>query len=113
MQAWFEATVRSDVTDGLRTRAEMAQRAPELAAFMLHVYGHNTWLYPQTAPKPFLNKAPRCANTPLDEIESSIANALGGGVSSASLAVTGSKKSQFIGKAAQLGSRFKKLLREA
>ena len=47
-QAWFEATVRTDVTDGLRTRWQLAERDPELAVLMLRVYGRNEWLYSDT-----------------------------------------------------------------
>jgi hypothetical protein len=67
-QAWFEATTRTDVTDGLRTRAEIADRAPHLAAFLLRVYGNNEWIYPDSAPKKLSGKVPKCARMPLANI---------------------------------------------
>ena len=44
-QAWFEATLREDVTSGLRTKQQILEREPELAQLMLRVYGETDWLY--------------------------------------------------------------------
>lgn len=75
-QAWFEATVRTDVTSGLRSRWELAERLPQMAALMLVVYGRNEWLYPHTAPKQFARAPPDCAGRPLEEVEVKIAEGL-------------------------------------
>ncbi|KAI7837512.1 hypothetical protein COHA_008648 [Chlorella ohadii] len=50
-QAWFEATVREDVTSGVNTRQKLRARDPALAALMLRVYGDGSWRYPATAPQ--------------------------------------------------------------
>ncbi|GAB4819447.1 hypothetical protein N2152v2_006493 [Parachlorella kessleri] len=52
-QAWFDATVRTDVTCGVNTREKLKQQDPELAAIMTTVYGDGPWRYPLTAPRPF------------------------------------------------------------
>jgi hypothetical protein len=67
-QAWFEATVRTDVTGGVRTKHELAERDPELAKVMLRVYGGNTWVYPDSAPKKFRAQPPNCTRVPPAEI---------------------------------------------
>lgn len=48
-QAWFEATLREDVTSGLRTKQQILEREPELAQLMLRVYGDTDWLYCDSA----------------------------------------------------------------
>ena len=48
-QAWFEATLREDVTSGLRTKQQILEREPELAQLMLRVYGDTNWLYCDSA----------------------------------------------------------------
>lgn len=50
-QAWFEATLREDVTSGLRTKQEILDREPALAKLMLQVYGDTDWLYSDSAPR--------------------------------------------------------------
>jgi hypothetical protein len=67
-QAWFEATVRTDVTCGIRTKHELAERDPELAKLMLRIYGANTWIYPDTAPNKFRGKPPACTRVPPAQI---------------------------------------------
>lgn len=67
-QAWFEATVRTDVTSGLRTKHELHRRDPALAAFMLRVYGGNDWVFPDTAPGRFSRAPPKCARVATGEI---------------------------------------------
>ena len=44
-QAWFEATLREDVTSGLRTKQQALDREPELAQLMIKVYGDTDWLH--------------------------------------------------------------------
>ena len=92
-QAWFEATVRTDVTSGLRTKHEVHARDAELAAFMVLVYGNNDWVYPDTAPRKFALPTPRCARVSVAEINDrlrgqglakELGSHVGGGVSPAS-----------------------------
>ncbi|EFN55802.1 hypothetical protein CHLNCDRAFT_145288 [Chlorella variabilis] len=52
-QAWFDATVREDVTSGVNTRHKLQERDPKLAELMTLVYGDGDWRYPQTAPHKF------------------------------------------------------------
>lgn len=55
-QAWFHATVRTDVTAGMTTREDVKSRDPRLAAVLGRVWGDGAWRYPTTAPKEFLRK---------------------------------------------------------
>lgn len=48
-QAWFEATLREDVTSGLRTKQQVLDREPELAQLLIKVYGDTDWLYSSAA----------------------------------------------------------------
>ncbi|PSC70665.1 hypothetical protein C2E20_5933 [Micractinium conductrix] len=56
-QAWFDATVREDVTSGVNTREEVKGKDPRLAALLAAVYGDGPWRYPQTAPRPFARES--------------------------------------------------------
>lgn len=58
-QAWFNATVRTDVTSGLTTREALKARDPRLAAVMARVWGDGAWRYPLTAPCPFAPFVPK------------------------------------------------------
>jgi len=58
-QAWFHATVRTDVTSGLTTRRAVRKRDPMLATILLDVYGDGSWRYLQTAPRKFRKSAGR------------------------------------------------------
>ncbi len=44
-QAWFHASMRSDVNCGINTRDGVIQRVPELAALLREVFGDGTWRY--------------------------------------------------------------------
>eukprot|EP00030_Apusomonadida_sp_AF-17_P002799 a341840_7.p1 GENE.a341840_7~~a341840_7.p1 ORF type:complete len:375 (+),score=92.18 a341840_7:42-1127(+) len=48
VQAWFDASVRTDVNDGVNTREGLAERDPALAALMRAVFGSNEWRYPHS-----------------------------------------------------------------
>ncbi|GLC50836.1 hypothetical protein PLESTB_000437300 [Pleodorina starrii] len=52
-QAWFDATLRDDVTSGVNTREKLKMRDPGLAAVMTRVYGDGPWRYPHDSPAPF------------------------------------------------------------
>lgn len=102
-QAWFEATVRTDVTSGLRTKHELYQRDPELAAFMLRVYGSNDWVYPDTAPGKLRGQAPRGTRVTTAEIQkrlraaghdATVAQGADNGVSAAASAPAQKQKSK-------------------
>jgi hypothetical protein len=61
-QAWFEATVRTDATAGMTTRAAVKTRDPRLAAVLEAVWGDGEWRFLDTAPgrfTPFKKKANR------------------------------------------------------
>jgi hypothetical protein len=115
-QAWFEATVRTDVTDGVRTRWELAGRDPEVAALMLRVYGRNEWLYSDTQPGKFSHAPPACARKGLPDVEQRIAEQLstaGSGVSMAAHKPAQSAKSGVLSKAKRvLGGKLRKYLHE-
>jgi len=49
-QAWFEATVRKDVTSGVITRKELKKRDPRLAKLMRNIWGNGRWRYLDDAP---------------------------------------------------------------
>ena len=44
-QAWFHASNRVDVNCGIRTRAVLEQRLPDLAAVMRKTFGDGQWRY--------------------------------------------------------------------
>ncbi|KAL6778339.1 hypothetical protein ACKKBG_A17815 [Auxenochlorella protothecoides x Auxenochlorella symbiontica] len=52
-QAWFEATMRDDVTSGLKTRDAVKRADPWLASLLTRVYGDGPWRYWHTCPRPF------------------------------------------------------------
>ncbi|GIL51691.1 hypothetical protein Vafri_7630 [Volvox africanus] len=52
-QAWFDATIRTDVTSGVNTREKLRQRDPGLAAMMTRAYGDGPWRYPCDSPGAF------------------------------------------------------------
>ena len=49
-QAWFEATVRMDVTAEMKTRVAVKERDPMLAVLLERVWGDGSWRYLHTAP---------------------------------------------------------------
>jgi hypothetical protein len=49
-QAWFEATVRTDVTSGVITRNDLKKRDPRLAKLMRSIWGNGRWRYLDDAP---------------------------------------------------------------
>ncbi|KAL4451787.1 hypothetical protein ABPG75_007449 [Micractinium tetrahymenae] len=86
-QAWFDATVREDVTSGVNSRERVKQRDPLLAAILEQVYGDSDWRYPATAPRPFPREAasakrPRTGAAPAGgaaaEVEAEAAAGAGG-----------------------------------
>lgn len=45
-QAWFDASLRDDVNDGINTREKLWKHDPELASLLQDVYGKkNKWKY--------------------------------------------------------------------
>eukprot|EP00775_Hariotina_reticulata_P012948 gene12948-13076_t len=52
-QAWFGATVRTDVNSGINTRSLLQQRDPGLAQLLAQVYGTGHWQYTDTSPGEF------------------------------------------------------------
>ena len=44
-QAWFHASMRSDVNCGINTRDGVIHRVPELAALLREVFGDGAWRY--------------------------------------------------------------------
>jgi len=52
-QAWFHATVRTDVTAGLTRRELISLHDPELAAALRSVWGEGSWRFMDTAPREF------------------------------------------------------------
>ncbi len=46
-QAWFDATIRTDVTAGINTRERLRQHDPGLAAMMRRAYGDGPWRWVQ------------------------------------------------------------------
>ena len=49
-QAWFHASARSDVNNGIRTRADVQRRDPQAAALLRQVYGDARWRYTTDCP---------------------------------------------------------------
>lgn len=52
-QAWFDAIHRTDVNNGIITRAQLRFEHPGLASLMEEVYGDGDWRYTHTCPKPW------------------------------------------------------------
>lgn len=52
-QAWFDATVRTDVNSGVNTRVKLKAHDPQLAAVLAHVFGDGPWRYGHTSKKQF------------------------------------------------------------
>lgn len=44
-QAWFNASIRDDVNDGINTREKLWKHDPDLSALLKEVYGKNKWRY--------------------------------------------------------------------
>ena len=44
-QAWFDATVRSDVNEGVNCRARLQAHDPALALLLRHAYGDGAWRF--------------------------------------------------------------------
>ncbi|MEW5317218.1 MAG: hypothetical protein WDW38_008537 [Sanguina aurantia] len=65
-QAWFHATVREDVTDGVNTRCKLKARDPNLAAAMAAAYGDGPWRYTDDCPGTFESVSARLNTTPDD-----------------------------------------------
>ncbi|KAG2498106.1 hypothetical protein HYH03_003864 [Edaphochlamys debaryana] len=57
-QAWFHATIRTDVTGGVTTRDKLKARDPGLAAMMARAYGDGPWRYPHDSPGQFRERSP-------------------------------------------------------
>lgn len=53
-QAWFEATIRTDVNSGINTRQKLRKHDPQLAALLQQAFGDGEWRYLSTAPADFL-----------------------------------------------------------
>lgn len=49
-QAWFHATVRSDVNNGIRTRTDVRKRDSGIASLLAEVYGDGAWRYTSDCP---------------------------------------------------------------
>ncbi len=49
-QAWFHATVRSDVNNGIRTRADVKKQDAGVARLLADVYGDGGWIYTSDCP---------------------------------------------------------------
>jgi len=49
-QAWFHATVRTDVNNGIRTRSDVKKRDPKIASLLTQIYGDGSWRYTQDCP---------------------------------------------------------------
>ncbi|GMH39560.1 hypothetical protein BSKO_07458 [Bryopsis sp. KO-2023] len=66
-QAWFEATIREDVTSGINTREKLKAHDPLLASLMVEAYGDGSWRYQDDSPAKFVLKGqPQILNgTPL------------------------------------------------
>ena len=45
VQAWFHATIRTDVNDSIRTRAAVKEVLPDVAELIEEVFGDGEWLY--------------------------------------------------------------------
>uniref|UniRef100_A0A7S0WVU0 von Hippel-Lindau disease tumour suppressor beta domain-containing protein n=1 Tax=Chlamydomonas leiostraca TaxID=1034604 RepID=A0A7S0WVU0_9CHLO len=58
-QAWFDATIRTDVNSGVNSRDTLKRLDPGLAALMCRAYGDGPWRYPHDAPRPFSHKRKR------------------------------------------------------
>lgn len=52
-QAWFDATVRLDVTAGMTRREEVQKCDPHLATALQSVWGEGSWRFIDTAPRKF------------------------------------------------------------
>ena len=58
-QAWFHATIRTDVNGGIRTRAALKEALPDVAELMDEVFGDGEWLYSQKCACPQRWEPPR------------------------------------------------------
>ncbi|MEW5301915.1 MAG: hypothetical protein WDW36_004739 [Sanguina aurantia] len=65
-QAWFHATVREDVTDGVNTRGKLKARDPALAAALAAAYGDGPWRYTDDCPGTFKGVAAQPSAAPDD-----------------------------------------------
>ncbi|GFH26612.1 VHL domain-containing protein [Haematococcus lacustris] len=70
-QAWFDATVRCDVNDGINTRQRMKDHDPGLASMLQMAYGDGTWRYLHDAPTTFTSRGKPIAVGTLDTLRSS------------------------------------------
>jgi len=51
-QAWFHASIRTDVNNGINTRRRLIEAIPLAAELMREAYGDNDWLYIHDCPNP-------------------------------------------------------------
>ncbi|GLI69260.1 hypothetical protein VaNZ11_013842 [Volvox africanus] len=58
-QAWFDASIRTDVNSGVNTREKLRQRDHGLAIMMMRAYGDGPWRYPCDSPGAFRMRAPQ------------------------------------------------------
>ncbi|KAL3139134.1 hypothetical protein ABBQ32_005920 [Trebouxia sp. C0010 RCD-2024] len=56
-QSWFDATVRTDVNDGVNTREKLKKHDPLLATLLMNAYGDGPWRYTHTMPREWGGKA--------------------------------------------------------
>lgn len=67
-QAWFDATLRSDVNSGINTRAKLKAHDPALAALLAQVFGDGPWRYGHTSAGQF-------GDTPSGAFQAAVAQA--------------------------------------
>lgn len=109
-QAWFEATVRTDVTSGVRCKAELVERDPDLSRLMLRVYGENDWVYMDSAPGKFRSAPPRCARMTVAEVRRRLAGGHGGPARPSAAAGGAAAPGTLSGMLSGLGSKAKSKL---
>ena len=78
-QAWFEATVRTDVTSGLTTREDVQRADPWLASLLTRVYGDGPWRYWHTSPAAFSGDGERWGRARAQGWDAAARRALGWG----------------------------------
>lgn len=57
-QSWFDATIRTDVNDGVNTREKLKAHDPGLAAALKEAFGDGDWRYPDDSPAAFRHRQP-------------------------------------------------------
>lgn len=51
-QSWFNATIRTDVNNGINTREKLEAHDPGLATLLRYAFGDNPWRYTDDSPAP-------------------------------------------------------------